>query len=82
MWGACVGLEGTGHKGASGRPHRMCPVAVERLWELSRLDRMLPLLRPVVIELTRPVVNGTSLEAIGLDRGASGLGTVLRLVAT
>ena len=43
---------------------------------------MLPLLRPVVIKLTRPVVNGTSLETTGLGRGASNLGTVLRPVIT
>ena len=41
---------------------RTCSVSVEQLWELSGLDRMLPLLRPVVIELTRPVTTGTLLE--------------------
>ena len=30
--------------GAFDRPHQMRPVIVERLWELSELDRMLPLL--------------------------------------
>ena len=33
--------------GASGRPHRMRPITVERLWELSGLNRTLPLLRPI-----------------------------------
>ena len=42
--------------------NRMFPVAVEQLWELSGLDQTLPLLRPVVIELTRPVAAGTLLE--------------------
>ena len=58
------------------------PVAVEQLWELSRLDRMLPLLRSVVIELTRPVAAGTLLEVSGRWGPASSRGTVLRLVIT
>ena len=41
---------------------------------------MLPVMRTVVIKLTRPVVNGTSLETTGLGKGAFGLGIMLCLV--
>ena len=36
----------------------------------------------IVIKLTCPVVNGTSLETTGLGRAASGPGTVLRSIIT
>ena len=61
---------------------RTCPVAVEQLWELSRLDRTLSLMCPVVIELTRPVATGTLLKVTGHWSLTSDLGTVLRPVVT
>ena len=44
---------------------RTRPGVVEQLWELSGIDRTLPLLRPVVFKLTCPVATGTLLEVTG-----------------
>ena len=47
---------------------RTRPVTVQQLWELSRLDRTLPLLRPVMIKLTSLVVVWLSRDLSGNDR--------------
>jgi len=55
----------------------MCPVGPERLWELSRLDRTLHLLRLVWCDRTRLIGPERLWELSGLDRTLSFLRPII-----